>query len=146
MEVMEFKLKTDTDGALIIPPQVLSEMGIHPGEEVFIAYTAEAGKNRWHEFLLTGDGFAADQPSELAVPDVLLAEAGIPQDADLQLVCLNGALLITQNTMLTEAELAALLDGLYAANEIAAQLPDDESALDCLQNALKRAERETENA
>ena len=85
-------------------------------------------------------------PSELAVPDVLLAEAGIPQDADLQIVCLNGALLITQNTTLNETELAALLDGLYAANEIAAQLPDDESALDCLQNALKRAERERENA
>ena len=47
MEVMELKLKTDTDGALIIPPQVLSEMGIHPGEEVFVAWSAEEGQQRF---------------------------------------------------------------------------------------------------
>ena len=143
MEIQEMKLRADARGCLLIPAQVLQEMGLRPGDEIYAAYAVDgSGRNRWKEFLLTGEGLTADHASELAVPDVLLAQAGIPPDADLQLICLNGSILITQDTALTETELSVLLDDLRSANEIAAQLPDNESALDCLTDALERAERE----
>ena len=56
MEIQEMKLRADARGCLLIPAQVLQEMGLRPGDEIYAAYAVDgSGRNRWKEFLLTGE-------------------------------------------------------------------------------------------
>ena len=54
-----------------------------------------------------------------------MAQANIPADADLQITCLDGGLLICQDTGLQPRELCGVLEGLQAAEDLASMLPQE---------------------
>ena len=85
-----------------IPILLLAQTGIHTGEEVNLIYLAAGEKdyrNESREFLLkrTGENPMEELLSgdvELKLPPQLLADAGIPIDADLDIVCLDRKIVI----------------------------------------------------
>lgn len=89
-------------GCIEIPILLLAQTGIHTGEEVNLIYLAAGEKdyrNESREFLLkrTGENPMEELLSgdvELKLPPQLLADAGIPIDADLDIVCLDRKIVI----------------------------------------------------
>lgn len=61
---------------------------------------------------------------QLRVPDHILEDANIPANADLQILCLDGCIIICQDSALSPDELAAVLEQLQAADEMAFTLPE----------------------
>ena len=53
-----------------------------------------------------------------------MSDANLPADADLQILCLNGCIVICQDSALAPDELAAVLEQLRTADELTAALPD----------------------
>lgn len=93
MKLREFALKTNQQGELVIPDNVLMAMGIGKKEEVYISYFSEHAQNSEREFLITRNGVdtitEADMEDTVAlkIPLELLDGAGIPYDSDLDVVC-----------------------------------------------------------
>jgi len=91
---------------LIVPAQLLRDMGLVPGDTVKLAYISgsdDSSRNTFKEFVLTPDGIAAlqdDEDAELALPHELLEAAGIPVDSDLEIVCAKGAVIILEADLL----------------------------------------------
>lgn len=120
MQISESVFTVRKSGNLLIPAAVLQEMGLHPGCHVRIAYLTEDGsKNTFQEFLLSKnplDSLSAEQ--HIQVPNHILETANIPTDADLQIVCLDGLILICQDPTLSLDELTAVLEQLQAVGEL----------------------------
>ena len=119
----------DSRGNVRIPTAVLSGMGLTPGDHVRAVYLTPDGiTNPFCEFMLLPE--FADE-SELAgddairIPAQLMAQADIPADADLQIACLNGGLLICRDTGLRSQELYGVLEGLQAAECLTSALPQE---------------------
>lgn len=127
MKILEITFTVDNGGSLRIPSRTLREMGVAPGDHVRVAYLTDNGeRNTFKEFLLTPEGVEyCEEPQQLVIPVPLLQQAGIPENADVQIVCLNGALVIMQETALSQTELLSVLDGLLTAAELVSELPAD---------------------
>lgn len=127
MKISEITFTVNEGGSLRIPSHTLREMGIAPGDHVRVAYLTDNGeRNTFKEFLLTPEGIEyCEEPQQIVVPVPLLQQAGIPENADIQIVCLNGALVIMTETALNQTELLSVLDGLLTAAELVSELPDD---------------------
>ena len=119
----------DSRGNVKIPAAVLSEMGLAPGDHVRAAYlTPDGTTNPFCEFMLLPelvDGPELMGDDAVHIPAQLMAQANIPADADLQIACLNGALLICRDTGLQPQELCGILEGLQAAEDLSAMLPQE---------------------
>lgn len=129
MKIAEMTFTVDGRGNVKIPAVVLSEMGLAPGNHVRAAYlTLDGIANPFCEFMLLPE-FADEQElmgnDVIRIPAQLMAQANIPADADLQITCLNGALLICRDTGLQPQELCAVLEGLQAAEDLASMLPQE---------------------
>ena len=104
-------------------------MGLAPNDHVRVAYlTLDGIANPFCEFMLLPDfadesGLAGDDA--IRIPARLMAQANIPADADLQIACLNGGLLICQDTGLQPQELCGILEGLQAAEDLTSMLPQE---------------------
>ena len=128
-------------GNIKIPAAVLREMGFAPGDHVRVEYlTPDGVTNPFCEFMLLPE--LADEQEligndAICIPAQLMAQANIPADADLQITCLNGALLICQDTGLQPQELCGILEGLQAAEELTSMLPQEaQQALFQLEQAI----------
>ena len=94
-----------------------------------VAYlTPDGVMNPFCEFMLLPD--SADESGlidndAIRIPAQLMAQANIPADADLQIACLNGALLICRDTGIQPQELYGVLEGLQAAESLASMLPQE---------------------
>lgn len=102
VQLVEITGVLNEKGCIEIPILLLAQTGIHTGEEVNLIYLAAGEKdyrNESREFLLkrTGENPMEELLSgdvELKLPPQLLADAGIPIDADLDIVCLDRKIVI----------------------------------------------------
>lgn len=143
MEILEMTYTIGNNGYFNIPAKVLRQMGLGPGDHVRIAYlTDQSQENIFREFLLTADSLAeAENCSHIAVPRELLRQAEIPEDADIQVICSPGAIILAQDPILDVDALREVLSSMNIAAEILEQLPEDtDDALDALQDAVEEME------
>lgn len=87
----------------MIPADDLAEMGLTAGQDVFVAYIADDGlANRYHEFTVSSVSLSElDTTQQIAIPQQLLEQAGIDSNAEVQITCMDGAIIITGDTPLT---------------------------------------------
>lgn len=103
LKLVELTLSIKPDGTIEIPIEAMEHMRIHTGDDIQLIYMAESEDNLVNasrEFLLTRTGQDAEnemtkeQEISFQVPMELLKDAGIPLDADLDIVCRDGRIII----------------------------------------------------
>lgn len=103
LQIVETGGRMNEKGCIEIPMAVMEQAGIHTGEAVKLLYMAEGEeslKNPAKEFLLVredrniSEELMDEEKVELRIPPELLADAGIPMDADLDIVCMDQKIVI----------------------------------------------------
>jgi antitoxin component of MazEF toxin-antitoxin module len=118
LNIQEFALTVDKNSHLKIPNRLIKEMGLSPKDRIRVAFIAEDGKNRYHEFLLTAENEEnADHLEHVALPESLLEKAGIPSKADVQIFCVSGAIIICEDPILNMGELKEVLKSVCVATD-----------------------------
>lgn len=143
MQILETTFTVSDNGSLKIPATVLKEMGLLAGDHIHVAYVVKDGRqNVFQEFLLSADPLdTLTEDNKFQVPSDLLAQANIPENADLQILCLNGYLLICQDSALSLNELSSVFESLRTAEDIVSSLPIDSfQAMEQLQEFTDRFE------
>ena len=149
MKISELRLNVSREGELVIPAEVLCEMGLFPSNSVYLAYLTRDGmKNIYQEFLLTsrpvGD---LEEEGKIIVPSSLLEQANIPSDGDIQILCLNGVILLFEDSTLSKQDLDLLLQQLRFTSELTAVLPDQaHSAIQQLKEIIREGAGDDESA
>ncbi|WP_373264842.1 hypothetical protein [Hungatella hathewayi] len=97
MILREIFLETNENGVLLINDRILSQMGIGKNEQIYIAYLCPSDTeivNEFREFILTKDGadkiqreIEMEEEVSLTIPNELMLDAGIPLEADLDVIC-----------------------------------------------------------
>lgn len=102
-------------------------MGLLPGQNVFVAYIADDDlANQYSEFTVSSVSLSEmDCSQRIAVPQPLLEEAGIDPDGEVQVICIEGAIIIAEDSTLNEDELSEVVDRLRAANDLAQQFANE---------------------
>lgn len=114
-------------------------MELAAGQEVFIAYITENDLlNKYSEFLVSGTPLSCgDTSAHIAIPDQLLSEAGIAADGEVQIYCVNGAVIIVRADTLTFSELNGVINEIAVASKLVEQLPfNPDSALEYLNKVI----------
>lgn len=105
----------------------MRDMGLGPGSHVHISYlTLDGQHNSFQEFLLSAnplDNLSDEQ--QIRMPDHLLEQSNIPLDDDLQIISLDGMLLICRDTVLTSQEITAVSDSFQTAANPSNALPSE---------------------
>ena len=108
LQLVEMEGKMTENGCIEIPAVVLEQAGICTGDTVKLVYMAEDGelKNTAKEFLLAraGQELAKEGNIALQIPEELLRDAGIPMDADLDIVCQEGRIIILPSELVQGTE------------------------------------------
>ncbi len=139
MIISETTYTVNQYGALKIPCETTAEMGLRPGDAVRVAYLSEDGKaNTFREFLLTKSGIdSMEEDSRIGIPTTLLKQAGIPENADVQVVCGNGTIILCADPPLCAEDFEEIVSALGVATDILSQLPSEsDRAIEMLKNAL----------
>ena len=95
VQLVEITGVLNEKGCIEIPIVLLAQTGIRTGEEVNLIYLAAGEKdyrNESREFMLKRAEESGE--TELKLPPQLLADAHIPLDADLDIVCLDRKIVI----------------------------------------------------
>lgn len=129
-QLVEITGTVNEKGCIEIPVILLEQTGIRTGEEVKLVYLAAGEqdlKNESKEFLLMRAGenpieeLMKEGNVELRLPSELLADAGIPMDADLDIVCMDRKIVIlpTEDVVAEEVpkELLDICEGLGIPRE-----------------------------
>lgn len=105
---------------MIIPTGDLSEMGLTAGQNVFVAYITDGELiNQCQEFVVSAAPLSELGVSQqITIPQILLEQANIDPEAEVQVTCMEGAIIITGDTALSEIELKEVVDRLQAANDL----------------------------
>lgn len=83
MKLVELHTRVGKDGRIVVPEDIVKAAKFRPGDEVFV--------------------FLEDKPCDedyLNVPVELLEAAGIPEDSDLDVICIDGAVVIVEADIL----------------------------------------------
>ena len=112
LQLVEMEGKMTENGCIEIPAVVLEQAGICTGDTVKLVYMAEDGelKNTAKEFLLARAGqdvaeeLAKEENIAFQIPEELLRDAGIPMDADLDIVCQEGRIIILPSELVQGTE------------------------------------------
>ena len=128
--ISEWESTIGPDGELTIPADVIAQMGLRPADSVYVAYiTDDALKNQYREFFVSSHPLDTPEgPSQISIPAGLLRDAGISEDTEVQIVCVDGAIILCRDFGLRFDELALLLRSLDIADNIAKDLPQDANA------------------
>lgn len=113
IQLVEMEGKMNENGCIEVPAAVLEQAGIRGGEVVKLIYMAEKEslKNEAKEFLLVRAGqdvageLAREEEIAFQIPQELLKDAGIPMDADLDIVCQEQKIIILPAEQTEEVEL-----------------------------------------
>lgn len=113
LQLVEMEGRVTENGCIEIPMTVLDQAGICTGDAIKLIYMAEEEevKSAAKEFLLVKNDqdvveeLAREQRVSLQIPEELLQDAGIPMDADLDIVCQNGRIVIFSSELLKETEI-----------------------------------------
>ena len=126
MKISELQLRLDINGELVIPTELLREMELFPLDTVYLAYLTRDGlKNEYQEFLLTPQPLEGPgEEGKIVIPSSLLEQACIAPDGDIQILCLNGAILLCEDSILDKQDLELLLQQLQSASDIITSLPN----------------------
>lgn len=146
MQILEMTFTVDKRGGLKIPPPVLTRMGLAAGDHVRVAYlTHDGGANTFCELMLlpnTVGGVGPNEDSTIQIPMELMRQANIPQDADLQIACLDGCIVISQDADLQPEELSSILESLQLAESFASMLPGEaRQVLSHLEQAVQNTQK-----
>ena len=125
MEISELRLNIGRNGELVIPSVLLQEMGLRPLDSVYLAYLTKDGlKNEYQEFLLTPQLLEnLEEDKKIMIPSSLLEQANISPGGDIQILCLNGAILLCEDSALYKRDLELLLQQLQSTSDIISSLP-----------------------
>lgn len=105
MKIIEMTATTDRSGGLTIPARILRESGVGAGERVRLAWMSKESsgeQNSFREFFISPHGFDAalnefePDGGEFQIPAELLEAAGIPDECDVTITCVEGAIIISQ--------------------------------------------------
>lgn len=113
IRLVEMEGKMNENGCIEVPIAVLEQTGIRSGETVKLIYMAEKEslKNEAKEFLLVREGqdaaeeLAKEEEIAFQIPQELLKDAGIPMDADLDIVCQEQKIIILPAETAADVEL-----------------------------------------
>lgn len=129
MQISELTFTVNKRGGIKIPAVIMEKMGLAPGDHVRVAYLTQDGTaNTFREFMLLPAAMGEsdlNEDSAIQIPTQLMREANISPDADLQIACLNGALVICQDTNLQPEELHSVLESLEFAESLASMISGD---------------------
>lgn len=129
MKIAELTLSIDQNGILQIPREAICEMGLKSGDVISAYYLTRDGmENSFQELVLYGDNSKLTNEltqNTIQMPFELMEQANLSEQDDLQIVCLDGALLICRDTAPNTSELAEILAQLTTANGLASALPGD---------------------
>ncbi len=109
MRIIEIESTLDKQGKLTIPAHLLGEMGLVSGDTVRLAYISKSSdlpRNTYSEFILTPNGIVTalseveSDVREFGIPNELLEAANIPFNSDIEIVCADGAIIITGANLL----------------------------------------------
>lgn len=129
MQILEMTFTVDHRGGMKIPAPVLTKMGLEAGDHVRVAYLTHDGvSNTFCELMLLPDAVdetVSDRTNVVQIPEELMRQAGIPQDADLQITCLDGCIVISRDTGLQPEELYPILENLQVAEALVSMLPGE---------------------
>ena len=127
MIISELESAIGPDGALVIPAIEIEQMGLRPNDRIYVAYIADdALKNRYREFLVSPSSIEAlEEAAQISIPEELLRYANIPKEADVQIICIDGAIILCQESALHSDDLAQILQSLDIAVDLADSLPQD---------------------
>ena len=121
----------------------MTRMGLAAGDHVRVAYLTHNGAaNTFCELMLLPnavDGVGLNGDNAIQIPMELMRQANIPQDADLQIACLDGCIVISGDTGLQPEELSSILDSLQLAESFASVLPGE------ARQVLSRLEQAVQN-
>lgn len=128
MKIVEMTYTVEESGEITIPSDMLQKMGIHPGELVTVAYlTSDGRENDFREFLVATESFSqTEEMQEIRLPAELLERAGL--DADIQILCLDGCVLICRDQTLNVDELIAVMEAQNLAIDLVGRLDQDPAA------------------
>lgn len=144
MQISETTFTVSGSGSLKIPAALLREMGLFPGDHVRVAYLTQDGQwNNYREFFLSSASLDETDDGHLLIPESLLKQAGISESSDVQIICVDGAIVVAYEDALSSKELKDVLDGLTYAVQIADQISDNPvSAIQELQEICSAIEKE----
>ena len=131
LKISEVVLQISENGDLHIPSELLQEMGLSPADPVCLAYLTRDGvKNDYQEFLLSPESIEAGEDEEkLLIPSPLLEQANLSPGEDIQILCLDRAIVLCETSTLDRNDLEAILQQLRAAQELAFSLPEEAGSL-----------------
>lgn len=139
MKISETTYTINKHGNLKIAANELTAMGMHAGMHVRVAFLTEDGEtNTFREFMLTKNPLnAVEVEQSVLIPNELLKQANIPDDEDVQIFTVDGAIAICREPVLNHREIYGLLQTLSHAACMVDQLPDDLiAAQEQLENVL----------
>ena len=128
MKISEETYTVDSKGCLKIPSAHLQNMGMYPGEHIRVAYLAdESEKNIFNEFLLTNIDFAEEnlEPVKFMLPVDLMRAANIESNTDIQISCIDGAIIISKEEALDVSALKELLSSLDIATDFLTRIAEN---------------------
>ena len=129
MQILEMTFTVDHRGGMKIPAPVLAKMGLAAGDHVRVAYLTHDGvSNTFCELMLLPDAVdetGSNRTNVIQIPEELMRQASILQDADLQITCLDGCIVISRDTGLQPEELYPMLKNLQVAEALASMLPEE---------------------
>ena len=123
MTLSELTCQIDPSGNLLIPSDVIRDIGLIPGDLIHIAYISKNGvTDDYQELLLTGTGIEGidEGESSFHIPTRLLEQANIPADSDLQISFSDGLIVISRSSTLTPEDWNEVLEQMKKACEFAA--------------------------
>ena len=149
MQILEMTFTVDKRGGMKIPPPVLAKMGLAAGSHVRVAcLTHDGTTNTFCELMLLpneADGASPDEDGSIRIPMELMRQANIPQDADLQIACLDGCIVISRDTGLQPEELSSILDSLQLAESFVSMLPGEaQQVLSQLEQTIQNTQKGSE--
>lgn len=103
LKLVELAMKLNEKGMIEFPMDAMMQMGIYTGDTIKLIYMAESEENlvnKSKEFVLARENEdvqeALKKQEQIAfqIPQILLEDAGISMDADLDIVCADGKIVI----------------------------------------------------
>ena len=133
MKIAEISLSIRADGSMLIPTDLIREMGLQAGDTIRVSYlTPDGVTNSYRELLIYAEGSKAENDFDsrsIQIPTELLQQAQIHQEADMQIICLDGALLICRDNEANVDELYGVLEHLRTCGELVSALSSDPEEL-----------------
>lgn len=130
MKLIETRGRIAEDGSVILLPGVLETMGVAAGDHLWLTYLTDQAveaSNVYGQIMMTPDGiegitgpFEAAEAPEIVIPHVLLEEAEIPIDGELDIQCVPGMIVISSADPLDSVPpcLMELFDTLQIDHEV----------------------------